>query len=238
MQSIIPEEAARSIAGNEPQVKKTVDQQSISFGFSLQIRTSEGFGIKGDVSMSKTAIPARAHAKPAAPVSVDVDDQYDDKLDMTPHSALKYRPLQPQPTTRTTGPIQAAPVATNRVTGSTRFLLWVVLILCIAFLINGVVWPAVKDTLTQLKYGDSRIATYDIKGKHWITEETNGRLHIIDSNPDGSHSQQLTTSIANAPAHGLVTLKENGQHVDVYINDAFLTYLVADRNDGYKWEAN
>jgi len=230
------EEAAQSITGFKPQ-ENTKNQNSTSFSFSLQILAHEGFSVKGDIHMQKTAtIPSRA-SKPAQ-VTPDVEQKYDDDtVNQMPRSAVRFRSTQSQETkSPTTGPI-VAPV-TQRVSGNTRFLLWVLLMLCIAFVINGVVIPAIHDVSTQLQYGDSKIATYDLNGKHWITEESNGRLRLIDSNPDGSHSQQLTTNVANAPKHGLVMLKENGQHVDVYINDAFLTYLVADGRGGYKWGSN
>ena len=186
-----------------------------------------------------TTIPSRV-SKPVLSTS-DVDEQYDDNsVTQMPRSAMRFRSTHApanQQQARTTGPIQA-PVVSHRVSGSTRFGLYVLLVLCCLFLFNGIVWPAISDALTQLKYGDSKIATYDLNGRHWITEEANGRLRIIASNPDGSHSQQLTMPIANAPKHGLVTLKENGQHVDVYVNDAYLTYLVTDGQGGYTWGTN
>ena len=236
------EETAPCITDTRPQ-ENTVYQNSTSFSFSLQILAHEGFSVKGDMTMQKTStVPPRA-SKPVLSTP-DVDEQYDDNsITQMPRSALRLRST-PTPTSeqqaRTTGPIipPVAPITTRRVSGGTRFLLWVVLVLCCLFLFNGIVWPAINDALIQLKYGDSKIATYDLGGRHWITEETNGRLRIIESNPDGSHSQQLTIPIANAPKHGLVMLKENGQHVDVYINDAFLTYLVSDGQGGYKWGNN
>jgi len=233
------EETASCIADTRPQ-ENTDNRRSISLGFSLQIRTSEGLSIKGDMTMQKTStVPPRA-SKPTQ-VTPDVEQEYDDDtVNQMPHSAVRFRSTQAptsQQQARTTGPI-ATPVVTHRVSGSTRLLLYVLLVLCCLFLLNSVVLPAINDALTQLKYGDSKIATYDLGGRHWITEETNGRLRIIESNPDGSHSQQLTIPVANAPKHGLVTLKENGQHVDVYINDAFLTYLVSDGQGGYKWGNN
>jgi len=233
------EETASCIADTRPQ-ENTVNRQSISLGFSLQIRTDEGLSIRGDINMQKTStVPPRA-SKPVLSTP-DVDEQYDDNsITQMPRSALRLRST-PTPTseqqTRTTGPIVPS-VVSYRVSGSTRFLLYVLLVLCCLFLFNSIVWPAINDALIQLKYGDSKIATYDLGGRHWITEETNGRLRIIASNPDGSHSQQLTTAVANASKHGLVTLKENGQHVDVYMNDAFLTYLLADGQGGYKWGSN
>ncbi len=232
--------AAQSFAGFKPQ-ENTSNQRSTSFSFSLQILTHEGLSLKGDMNMSKTgtAIPARASKPMAAPVTVDVEQEYDDKLDNTPPSALRFRSTQPQETKpRTTGPIVTPVRVESRVSGGTRFLLWVLLILCVMFLINGLVIPAVYDVLTQLKYGESRIATYDLDGKHWITEEANGRVRIIDSNPDGSHNQVLTTIMSGAPKHALVTLSEDGGKIDVSINGAYITSLVSDGNNGYKWSTN
>ena len=54
---------------------------------------------------------------------------------------------------------------------------------------------AVQDALTQWQYGNDKIATYDLNGKHWITELDNGRVHIVVSNEDGSHSQQRLHSL-------------------------------------------
>ena len=189
--------------------------------------------------MQKTMIPQRA-SKLAAPVTVDVEQEYDDTASSMPRSAIRYRSSTTQPTqpqTRTTD-VLPTPVTTRRVSGGTRFLLWVVLVLGVTFLFNGLVMPAVQDALTQLKYGDSRISTYDLNGRHFITEETNGRIRIVVSNPDGSHNQVLTNTLVNAPKHALVSLKENGSKIDVSVNDAYITSLLSDGNNGYKWGSN
>lgn len=55
------ESAAQSFTGFKPQ-ENTINQRSTSFSFSLQILAHEGFSVKGDMGMSKTAtsIPQRA----------------------------------------------------------------------------------------------------------------------------------------------------------------------------------
>ena len=122
--------------------------------------------------------------------------------------------------------------------GWTRFLLWVLLVLCVLFLINGLVVPTVNNVVTQLKYGDSKIATYDLAGKHWITELSNRRVRVVVSNEDGSHSQQLTTVVSGSPKHALVTLAEDGNKVDVAINGAYVLSMKSDGKGGYTWESN
>ncbi len=128
--------------------------------------------------MSKigTAIPSRT-SKPVLSTS-DVDEQYDDNSVMQmPRSAVPFRSTHTptsQQQTRTTGPIVSS-IVTHRVSGSTRFGLYVLLVLGCLFLFNGIVWPALNDALVQFRYGESKIATYDLQGKHWITEEANGR---------------------------------------------------------------
>lgn len=225
------EEATRNVVGYEPQ-ENTHNQRSVSFSFSLQILTREGLSLKGDMTMQKTVVPQRA----SKPVTVDIEQEYDDNsVTSMPRSAIRFRGTQP--TQRTTGPIAQAPTS-NRVSGTTRLLLWVLLVCCLAFLANGLVMPMVNDTVNQIKYGDSRIATYDISNHHWITEEANGRMRIVVSNPDGSHSQQLTMAVGNAPKHALVTLKEDDVKIDVSINGAYITPLVSDGKGGYKWESN
>lgn len=190
------------------------------------------------MSKTGTAIPQRASKPAAAPVTVGVDQEYDDKLDTTPFSALRFRSTQQDTTPRNTGPIVTPIRVERRVSGGTRFLLWVLLVLCVLFLINVLVVPAVNDVLTQLKYGDSKIATYDLAGKHWITELSNRRVRIVVSNEDGSHSQQLTTVVSGAPKYALVTLAEDRNKVDVSINGAYVLSMKSDGKGGYTWESN
>lgn len=213
---------------------RSITKTSVNFGFTLQILTQNKLAIKGEVQMSqqtKTQVPQRASAP------VDIEQVYDDSVTSMPRSAVRYRAAQPQQSRATDTLIAQTPRTSNRVSGTTRLLLWLLLALCVAFLVNGLVVPAITDAFTQLRYGDARIATFDIDKHHFITEESNGRVRIVVSNADGSHSQQLTTVVSNAPKHALVTLKENGTRIDVSINDAYVTYLVADSN-GYKWGSN
>jgi len=96
-----------------------LEERSFDCCFSFNVL---GLTMKGDVSMSQT-IPQRA-SRP----TVEVEDQYDDKLNNTPRSALHFRPAQtddvPQP-------------VSNRITGNTRALLYLLLALCILFLVSG-----------------------------------------------------------------------------------------------------
>ncbi len=228
------EEVTHNVAGYEPQ-ETTMNQRSISLSFSLQILAREGFSVRGDATMQKTAtVPQRA-SKP-----VDIDQEYDDdSVGSMPRSAIRFRSTQqPQAAqTPTTGPI-VAPIVTHRVSGSTRLGLYLLLFLCLAFLVNGLVLPAITDALTQLRYGDARIATYDLNGRHWITEEDNGRMRIVVSTPDGSHNQVLTTVVSGAPKHALVSLSPDGTKIDVSINGAYIALLVPDGSNGYTWGSN
>ena len=185
--------------------------------------------------MSKTAthVPPRASAKPVQGPA-DVEEEYDDTLATTPRSAVRFRSTQSQETTsRSTGPI-IAPV-THRVSGSTRLLLWVVLVLCVAFLVNTLVLPAITSVVSQFRYGNAQIATYDLNGKHWITEEDNGRVRLVVSNPDGTHSQQLTSIVGGVATHALVTLTPNGAKIEISINGTYAGLVVPDGKGGYQW---
>jgi len=236
------EEVTHNVAGYEPLQENTY-RQSISFSLSLVKRAGESFSITGDATMQKTAVPQRA-SKPvhvdASQLQLDDDQEYDDNtVAAIPRSAVRFRSTQPQAAHHqpTTGPI-VAPLVTHRVSGSTRLGLYLLLFLCIAFLVNGLVLPAITDALTQLRYGDARIATYDLNGRHWITEEDNGRMRIVVSNHDGSHNQVLTTVVSGAPKHALVSLSPDGTKIDVSVNGAYIALLVPDGSNGYKWGSN
>jgi len=233
---IAQEEATQSVTGDEPQ-ENIVYQYSTSFRLSLQIRTDEGLSIRGDANMQKaTTIPQRA----SKPVTPDIEQEYDDTLGSAPRSAVRIRSTPPSTSgqkSRTTGPI-VAPVTTRRVSGGTRFLLWVVLVLCVAFLINGLVVPALVSFNNQLRYGDAKIATYDLNSRHWLTEENNGRVRIVIGSADGSHTQVLTTVVGGVANHALVTLNQHGTKIDVSINNIYIDSLVPDANNGYRWGNN
>lgn len=181
--------------GNLYQMNNLASRKATSFSFSIQIRTDEGLSIRGRVNMS-TVVPQRA-SKPVQVVP-DIEQEYDDNLSSTPRSAIRFRGTQHKQetsskegqTARDTDKL-ATPVTTKRVSGTTRLLLWVVLILGIAFLINGLIVPAIVSFNNQLHYGDAQIATYDINGSHFITEEDNGRVQIVVSSPDATHNQIL-----------------------------------------------
>ena len=231
------EEVAHGVTGYEPLQENTCNRHSISVAFSLQILAREGFSVHGDITMQKTAnIPQRA----SKPVTPDIEQQYDDDSAGTmPRSAIRYRSstepthtLQEPMHTRTT---DVLPRTSNRVSGSTRAGLVVLLILCCLFLVNGIVVPAITSMVNTVKYGTAQIATYDLNGRHWITEEENGRVRIVVSNEDGSHNQVLTTMISNAPKHALVSLSQDGAKIDVSINGAYITALVSDNHGGYAW---
>ena len=82
------------------------------------------FSLTGEIDMS-TPIPQRASR---------VEEEYDDTLNSTPRSALHFRP---------THDLDTQPVLEcgSRVTGRTRVLLYMLLILCIAFLVSGINSP-------------------------------------------------------------------------------------------------
>jgi len=229
------EDATRTIAGYEPQ-ENTHNQRSVSFSFSLQILTREGLSLKGDATMQKTTtVPQRA----SKPVTVDVEQEYDDdNVSTTPRSALRFRSTTQPQLTRTTGPIAVAPVTTHHVSGSTRLLLWLVLVLCVAFLVNGIVLPAINDALNQIKYGDARIATYDINEHHFLTEEQDNKVKIVVSSADNQHNQVLVLPISGVASHALVTLTQNGFKIEVAVNGTYIAVLVPDGSNGYKWGNN
>jgi len=219
------------------QEENTNNRQSISLGltFSLQLCTLEGLVVKGDMTMQKhTTIPQRA-SRVQQPTT-DVAEEYDDKLFDASRSAIRWTALDAPQKTRTTGPIAEAP--SNRVTGSTRVGLYILLVLCLAFLFNGIVLPAIANVQNQLRYGDARIASYDLDNHHFLTEETNGKVRIVISNPDGSHTQVLTTTIAGVKDHALVSLSQDGNTIDVFVNATSVARLVPDGKGGYTWGSN
>lgn len=235
------EETASCIADTRPQ-ENTDNRRSISLGFSLQIRTDEGLSIRGDINMQKTStVPPRA-SKPAQSTT-DVEEQYDDNsVTQMPRSAVRFRSTQTpasQQKAHTTEPIAPpiAPATTRRVSGGTRFLLWVVLVLCIAFLVNGLVLPAINSAIEQIRYGDARIATYDINGRSFITQEQDNKVRIVISSADNQHNQVLVTPIGGVANHALVTLTPNGAKIEVAVNGTYIAVLVPDGN-GYKWGNN
>ena len=171
------------------------------------------------------------------------EEEYDDTpLGLAPVARALYRPAsQPAATTRTMThaltarpTINAAPVS-HRVTGTNRLLLWGLLVAMIAAFINGVVFPIFGGISDQLKYGDARIATFDLAGHHWITEKDNDVVRVVVSTADGSHNQVLTTQVAGAPPHALVSLKAAGDRLDVSINGTHALYLAPDGKGGYVW---
>ena len=171
------------------------------------------------------------------------EEEYDDTpLGLAPVARALYRPAsQPAATTRTMThaltarpTINAAPVS-HRITGRNRLLLWLVFWGFVSFLINGVVFPIFGGISDQLKYGDARIATFDLVGHHWITEKDNDVVRVVISTADGSHNQVLTTQVAGAPPHALVSLKAAGDRLDVSINGTHALYLAPDGKGGYVW---
>jgi len=183
--------------------------------------------------MQKTAtIPQRA----SKPVTPDVEQEYDDTLGSTPRSAVRRRSTLPETKPRNTGPI-VAPVTTRRVSGGTQFLLWVVLVLCVAFLINGLVVPAISEAFTQIRYGDARIATFDINGRSFITQEQDNKVRIVVVSAGNAHNQVLVTPIGGVANHALVTLTPNGAKIEVAVNGTYIAVLVPD-GSGYQWGSN
>jgi len=232
------ESTTHGVTDHEPQ-HENLDQRSISFQFSLHILTREGFSVKGEASMDKTStsVPQRASRQPMP----DVDQEYDDdSVAKMPQSAVRFRstqqPHQQSTAAPTTGPIVTPIVTTRRVTGWTRFWLWILLVLCIAFVFDGMVWPMLVDLDNQLTYGNDRIASFDLDQHHFITQETHNTVRIVVSSTNGQHTQVLTTVISGARDHALVTLSEDGNSIDVTVNGAYVTSLVPDTHGMYRWK--
>jgi len=229
---ILEEDATRSITGDESHKENTY-QRSVSLSFSLQILSREGVTMRGDATMQKTTsgVPQRA-SRPTADVTQEYDD---DTVGSMPRSALVWRATNTQPHNAVTQPL---PASRHRVSGSTRFLLVVLLILCCAFLFNGLVMPAIASIANHLKYGNAQIATFDLQNRHWITEETNGTVRIVITSDDARHNQILTTFVSGAPNHALVSLSQDGNNIDCAINGTYTMSLVSDGQGGYKWKTN
>lgn len=186
---------------------------------------------------TSTSVPPCASRHPVP----DIDQEYDDdNVARTPRSAVRFRSTQPQPQPAAaqgpnTGPI-AAPIVTHRVSGRTRVLLWLLLVLGLAFLFDGLVWPALVDFDNQLTYGNDRIASFDLDQHHFITQEMHNTICIIITSADGQHMQVLTTIISGAKDHALVTLSEDGSAINVTVNGAYVASLVPDTHGMYKWK--
>ncbi len=225
------EEATRSIMGDESQGENTY-RSSFSLRFSLQLCTHEGLAVKGDMSMDKTAVPSRA-SRPT------VQDYDDDTVGMMPHSALVWRATTVPNTTATMSrTTKTVSTTTNRVSGTTRLGLYLLLVLCLAFLFNGLVMPALVSLGEQLRYGDARITTYDINTHHFIAQDDHNKLRIIITSDNGDHNQILTMVVSGIPNHSLVTLIPNGNNIDVTINGTSALRLEPDGHGGYKWGTN
>jgi len=226
---------AHSVLGNGPQ-EAPINQRSTSFSFSLQIVAREGLSVRGDMTMQKTAVPQRA-SRPIQQTAPDIEDYDDQNLAHMPRSAVRFRASQSQaaPQGPNTGPIEV-PTVTHRVSGSTRALLWFVLVLCVLFLMNGMVWPALVEIGTQLTYGNDRIASFDLDHHHFITQEVGGKVRLIVTSADGQHTQVLTTMISGAKDHMLVTLTQDHVQIDVNVNGVYVTSLVPDRHGMYTWK--
>ena len=232
------EDAASCVAGTKP-LENNVNQQSISFSFSLQILAREGASLRGDASMQKTSTAPQKIQRASRPIqsTTDIDQEYDgDNASSMPHSAIRFRSTT-QPQARTTEPI-ATPPTMHRVSGITRLGLYALLLLCVAFLINGIVVPALIDVSNQLRYGDARIATFDFDNHHFLTDETNGRVHIVVGNENGSYNQVLTLPIDGVTNHALVTLSQDKNDIEVLINGTYAAVLVPDGYAGYQWGSN
>jgi len=230
------EDAAQNVTGYEPQQENTY-QRKVSVAFSLQFIMNEGLSVRGETTLNKTTTGIPQRASRVQQPTTDVAEEYDDKLFDAPRSAIHWKALDTPQKQRTTGPIAEA-TQSNRVTGSTRVGLYILLVLCLAFLFNGIVLPAISNVSNQLKYGDARIASYDLDGRHWITEETNSRVRIIVSSADNQHNQVLTTVVAGVKDHALVSLSQDGNKIDVFVNGTSVTRLVLDGKGGYTWGSN
>ncbi len=240
MQSIVPEDAAQQFAAVEPLDEKNLDQRSISFRFSLQIIAREGLSVRGDAHMQRTRmdIPQRA-SRPA-----DVTEVFDDlQPQAMPRSQIRWRPTnqaqagQDVTATTTTAPQPIQPTSC-RVTGGTRAGLWVLLLLCIAFLFNGIAVPAWENFNNQLHYGDARIASYDIDHRHFVTEDNKGKIRVYIMSQDGQHVQVLDSILGSNTDHALVTLSEQGSTIAMFVNGVQTAVLVPNGQGSYMWGSN
>ena len=91
----------------------------------------------GDFDTMSTVIPQRASRQTA-----DVEQEYDDTLNATPRSQVRFRPTQ-------TDDVETQPLVEcgNRITGKSRVLLYMLLILCIAFLVSGINSPMLQGNV-------------------------------------------------------------------------------------------
>ena len=239
---MIEEYTPWNLADYEPQ-NEHIEQHSVTLQFSLQLLFREGFSIKGDAFMDKTStsVPPRA-SRQSVP---DIDQEYDDDtVAKTPRSVLHHRPIQQAAATPlaaktpNTGPIVTPSVVpTRRVTGGTRVLLWVLLIFCIALLVDGIVIPAYVAVSNQFTYGTNCIASFDLDQHLFLTQETHSTVRITVTSADGKHVQVLTMPISGVSDRALVTLSEDGSDIDVAVNGLSLTPLVPDGHGMYQWKA-
>jgi hypothetical protein len=115
-------------------------------------------------------------------------------------------------------------------------LLWVLLIFCIALLVDGIVIPAYVALFNQFAYGTNRIASFDLDQHHFLTQENHNTVCITATSADGKHTQVLTMPISGVSDHALVTLSEDGTAIDVAVNGLSINPLVPDGHGMYQWK--
>ncbi len=186
-----------------------------------------------------TSVPRRAS------MQADVTEDFDDQLPQAmPRSQIRWRPTQQatagQDVLAPHGCTQDAtvPVVSHRVSGTTRASLWIVLILCLAFLFNGIAVPAWENLNNQLHYGDARIASYDIDHRHFVTEDNQGKIRVYIMSEDGQHVQVLDSILGSNTDHALVTLTDQGSNIVMSVNGVQTALLVPNGQGGYKWGGN
>lgn len=102
----------------------------VSFSVTLELQET------GVIDMATQGIPARASRQ------ADVEQ---DSLNAMPRSQVRFRPTQ-------TDDLEPQPLAEcgNRIAGRTRVLLYVLLILCIGFLVSGINSPMLAGNVITI----------------------------------------------------------------------------------------
>jgi len=171
----------------EPPKQET---HTTSFRFSLQLRTDEGFGIRGEATMqqSKTTHPVIQRAsRPAQPPSQPLLEE-DDALypQRPPSSAHRYKPNN----TTTTEDLQQPPMQPQQSKNTWRVLerkaLTLALIVLVLFLlVDWIGYPIYQQLNTQYTYGQD--LTYQVDAdlghggmSHLIAYTSGGKLEVVE----------------------------------------------------------
>ncbi len=177
------------------------------------------------------------------------DEEYDDTpLTATPKSVLRHRPIQ-QPKAPSFSPaaVKLTPRNTDQlapkqgdwwVTGWTRNLLWVALWGILLFLLLGFIE---ENFSNQWHYGDARVATLDCSSGHYIAQNINGKIQVIqepggDTSKGRIYTDSLNPSVFGATSAQITLAEEqDSTTIDILANNYIVARLV-DENGAWKWE--